>query len=191
MSGTTSIRWTNENQEYVDEMIDNVNGYVNELVARERRAAGLTRREQLERELAEIRDKRARKERSLDELELAEAELKNKIEDYTQDLEGRIEEIIDDLGIVTMVHPYLRGDKKWMEMVRNKTGLRHSVLANLCDSVDIHCHNIPLNQAEHFEEQGVPWEDLCNHSLYDNEKGRNLTDDEEEEVRQWLWEHLS
>jgi uncharacterized FlaG/YvyC family protein len=191
MSDTTSIRWTKENREYVDEMIDNVNGYINDLVARERRTASLTRREKLERELAEVREERARKEKSLDDLELTESELKNKLENHTENVEARIDSIVDGLGIVTIVHPRLRGDKEWMTMVRNKTGVKHSVLVDLCESVDIHCHDVPLKQIEHFDEQGVSWEDLCNHPLYDDEKGRELTEAEEDEVREWLQTELN
>lgn len=190
-SKNSSIRWTADNAEYLDEMVDNVNGYINDLVARERRTASLTRREKLERELAEVREERARKAKSLESLELTESELKNKLENHTENVEARIDSIVDGLGIVTIVHPTLRGDKEWMTMVRNKTGLKHSVLVDLCDSVDIHCQDVPLNQIEHFDEQGVSWEDLCSHPLYDDEKGRDLTEAEEEEVRQWLENELN
>lgn len=189
-SKKSSIRWTDENLEYINEMIDNVNGYVNELVARERRSAGLTRREQLQRELAELREERQRKQRLVDELADREAELEHQLDEYAGNIEQELEDYVEGISWITRVHPDLRRDKEHMSVVLRKTGLRHSLLVELVEAVDIHYSELLTQQVDALEARGIPYEELSSHPLYDEEAGDELTDEEEDQVREFLRDQL-
>lgn len=187
----SSVRWKGENWEYIQEMDIAPSRWANEKMAEERRTAGLTRRDRLERELGELREERQRKERLANELADKEAEIERKLKEYENNIEQEVEDAIKGLDWITRVHPDLRTDKEQMRAVIKNTGLRHSLLVDLCESVDIHygellgeCYTVLT------EEMGVPYEDIYSHPLYDESAGEELTSEEEGQVRAFLREQL-
>lgn len=182
----TSVYLSEKNWEYKEEMGISVSTYVNEKLDEDRRTAGLTKREQLERELAEVREEYNRKSRAADELADKKAELEKHLGNYEDNKEQEVEDALDALNWIVRIHPELRSDKENMSIVINKTGLRHSLLVDLCDEVDIHFCDLLSNQMDELEERGIGYDDRDSHELYDEDAGQKLTDDEREQAREFL-----
>jgi len=182
----TSVYLSEENWEYKEEMGISISTYVNEKFDEDRRTAGLTKREQLERELAEVREEYNRKSRAADELADKKAELEKHLGNYEDNKEQEVEDALDALNWIVRIHPELRSDKESMSIVINKTGLRHSLLVDLCDEVDIHFCDLLSNQMDELEERGIGYDDRDSHELYDEDAGQKLTDDEREQAREFL-----
>ena len=190
MSKPTSVRLSDENAEYVAEMGISPSTYINQKLDEDRAYAGLTRREQLERELAEAREERSRKQRAVDELEDSVAELEEKLSDYKGTVDQELDDAIEGLHWLTRVHPELRGSKEHMDVVIRKTGFRHSLLVDLCNEVDIHYGELMAPQYEDLESRGIGFDEREDHEMYDAEAGEELTTEEEEQVREWLRANL-
>jgi seryl-tRNA synthetase len=186
----TSVYLSKENWEYKEEMGISISTYVNEKLDEDRRTAGLTKREQLERELAEVREEYNRKSRAADELADKKAELKKQLGNYEDNKEQEVEDALDALNWIVRVHPELRSEKENMSIVINKTGLRHSLLVDLCDEVDIHFCDLLSNQMDELEERGIGYDDRNSHELYDEDAGQKLTDDEREQAREFLLDNF-
>jgi hypothetical protein len=186
MSKVTSVRISDENLEYCDEMGIKPSAYINEKLDEDRASAGLTRREQLERELAQVREERSRKKRTIDDLEDKASEIEQQLEEYQGTQEREIEDALEGLHWLTRVHPDLRPVKEYTAVVRKKTGLRHSLLVDLCDSVDIHYAELLGSNVEELDNRGVERGELYSHELYDEPAGDELTSDEEEAIRAFL-----
>ncbi|QPV64498.1 hypothetical protein I7X12_07770 [Halosimplex litoreum] len=153
---------------------------------------GLTRREKLESELAEIRDEKRKVSRRLDDLEDDEQRVQQELEQYTGKLDTRISEVVDGLDWLTRVHPELRPHKEYTEVVRKKTGLNHSMLVDLCEAVDVHYSaGDVLNQhRDELDDRGIGFDELDEHPLHDAEAGDKLTEDEIEAVSEYLQQVL-
>jgi seryl-tRNA synthetase len=186
----TSVYLSKENWEYKEEMGISISTYVNEKLDEDRRTAGLTKRKQLERELAEVREEYNRKSRAADELADKKAELKKQLGNYEDNKEQEVEDALDALNWIVRVHPELRSEKENMSIVINKTGLRHSLLVDLCDEVDIHFCDLLSNQMDELEERGIGYDDRNSHELYDEDAGQKLTDDEREQAREFLLDNF-
>lgn len=188
MSRPTSVRLSDENADYVDEMDISPSTYINSKLDEDRRTAGLTKKQKLERELAELREERNRKERKAAEIAEQVDELEGQLESYSQNKEKEIEDAIEGLHWITRVHPAARADKQAMHTVLSKTGLRWHIIKDLVDSVDIHFCKVVGQVTERYDEFGV--DEPKNHLLYDDEAGIGLTAAEEELVREFLLEQF-
>lgn len=190
MTKTTSFRPPEDVAEYLEEMVDNKSEYIIGLIRDEMRTRGLTRREKLERELAEIQEEHNRKTRAAEELAERKAALEKKLGNYAEDKEQEVEDALDELDWLIRVHPELRREKEHMETVISKTGLRQNVLVNLCDEVDIHYCDLLTNQIDVLDERGIGYDELKEHRLHDENAGQELTDEEREQARAFLLDHF-
>lgn len=190
MTKTTSFRPPEDVAEYLDEMVDNKSEYIIGLIRDEMRTRGLTRREKLERELAEIQEEHNRKTRAAEELAERKAALEKKLGNYAADKEQEVEDALVELDWLVRVHPAFRGDKAHMSTVIRKTGIPHTTLVKLCDEVDIHYCDLLTNQIDALEEIGIGYDELDDHRLHDEEAGQELTDEEREQARAFLLEHF-
>lgn len=184
-----SFRAPDDINEYLDNLVDNKSEYVINLIKQDMRTRGLTRREKLEEELAELRDEKRKVSRRLDSIKEDEERLQTELENYRDNIDARVDDIIDSLGAITVVPPQLRDDKDTMANVIRKTGLDFNTLVDLCGTIDLHFSFVGEHNFEKLVRMGL--EDYTDHELYqpDNEH-MTLTDDEQEQVREYLRENL-